>query len=166
VPLIAAIQDQLEVEVDLQQMGEEVVVMNDSSNKERGRSSHRGRGLGRPPGFGAPSRLPARPAALQVQADWDVKTIDELCTGSHFGNQQEVIDYLLGSHCSNYVENIQCNLSLKLTLDSMECTELNLFHLLISTAFDSLLEYTNGSLDEKRLLPLSYGEFCSFIGTL
>jgi hypothetical protein len=140
--------------------------MNDNSNQERGRSSHPGRGRGRPPGRGASSRLPTWPAALQVQADWDVIPMDELCSGSHFGNQQEMIDFLLGDRCRNYVENIQRNLSLKLTLYSMECTELNLFHLLISTAFDSLLEYTNESLNEKRLLPLSYGDFRSFIGTL
>jgi hypothetical protein len=71
----------------------------------------------------------------------------------------------------------------------MEGNEINLFHLLISSAFDSLLEYTNESLNEKRLIPLSsafdslleytneslnekrliplsYGEFRKFIGTL
>jgi hypothetical protein len=55
---------------------------------------------------------------------------------------------------------------LKLSLHSMESNEINLFHLLISSAFDSLLEYTNESLNEKRLIPLSNGEFRKFIGTL
>jgi hypothetical protein len=44
----------------------------------------------------------------------------------------------------------------------MECNEINLFHLLISPAFD----YTNELLNGKRLIPLSYGEFHKFIGTL
>jgi hypothetical protein len=48
----------------------------------------------------------------------------------------------------------------------MESNEINLFHLLISSAFDSLLEYSNESLNEKRLIPLSYREFRKFIGTL
>jgi hypothetical protein len=48
----------------------------------------------------------------------------------------------------------------------MECNEINIFHLLFSNAFDSLLEYTNDSLNEKKLLPLSYGEFRKFMGTL
>ncbi len=47
----------------------------------------------------------------------------------------------------------------------METNELNLFHLLISSAFDALIEYTNESLNEKQLLPLTYGEF-RFLRTL
>jgi len=48
----------------------------------------------------------------------------------------------------------------------VESNEINLFHLLISSGFDSLLEYTNESLNEKWLIPFSYGEFQKFIGTL
>jgi hypothetical protein len=48
----------------------------------------------------------------------------------------------------------------------MECNKINLFHLLISSAFESLLEYTNESLNDKNLIPLSYREFRKFIGML
>jgi hypothetical protein len=91
---------------------------------------------------------------------------DNFQGNAQFGNQQEVVDSLLGSHCQKYVDNIQQNLSLKLLLLSMESNEINLFHLLISSGFDSLLEYTNESLNEKWLIPFSYGEFQKFIGTL
>jgi hypothetical protein len=103
---------------------------------------------------------------LHFQADWDLKTFDNFQGNAQFGNQQEVVDSLLGSRCQKYVDNIQQNLSLKLSLHSMESNEINLFHLLISSAFDSLLEYSNESLNEKRLIPLSYREFRKFIGTL
>jgi hypothetical protein len=95
-----------------------------------------------------------------------MKPLEEVCSIAQFGNQQEVIDFLLGNRCMNYVDNLQKNLGLKLSLHSMEGNEINLFHLLISSAFDSLLEYTNESLNEKRLFPLSYGEFRKFISTL
>jgi len=64
------------------------------------------------------------------------------------------------------VEGIQHNLTTKLALHSMECTELNLFHVLIYSAFDTLVEYTNEALNDRNLLPLMYGEFRSFLGTL
>lgn len=107
-----------------------------------------------------------KPAALQVQADWEIKPLDDFGITSHFSNQTNVIDFLLGDWCQNFIDNIQRNLSLKLSLHSMECNEINIFHLLFSNAFDSLLEYTNESLNEKKLLPLSNGEFRKFMGTL
>jgi hypothetical protein len=76
------------------------------------------------------------------------------------------IDFLLGEHCQKYIDNIKQMLSVKLSLHFMEGNELNLFHLLILSAFDSLLEYTNVSLNNNRLLLLSNGEFRKFIGTL
>jgi hypothetical protein len=125
-----------------------------------------GRGRGHSSGRFCKSPLPYRPTALQSQAEWEMKPLEEVCSIAQFGNQQEVIDFLLGDRCVNYVDNLQKNLGLKLSLHSMEGNEINLFHLLISSAFDSLLEYTNESLNEKRLIPLSYGEFRKFIGTL
>jgi len=104
--------------------------------------------------------------ALQVQRDWDIKSMDDFATSSHFGNLMDFIDFLLGDRSQNYVNNLQKNLALKLSLHSMEMNELNIFHLLISNAFDSLIEYTNESLNKKKLLPLSYGEFRKIIGTL
>jgi hypothetical protein len=127
----------------------------------RGRGSSRGRGRGRSLG----RRLPARPVALSVQQDWEVEPFDEI-TEHNFGSQHEVVDYLLADRCKKYVLNLQRNLTLKLSLHSMETNELNLFHLLISSAFDALIEYTNESLNEKQLLPLTYGEFRQFLGTL
>jgi hypothetical protein len=88
--------------------------------------------------------------------------MENLCSNAHFGNHQEVIDFLLGDQCRNYVDNIQQNSSLKLSLHSMECNLINLFHLLILSAFDSLLEHTNESLNDKNIIPLSYGKFRKF----
>jgi len=48
----------------------------------------------------------------------------------------------------------------------MGCNELNLFHLIISSAFDSIIEYKKESLNAKKLLFVSYGEFHCFVGTL
>jgi predicted RNA-binding protein (virulence factor B family) len=92
--------------------------------------------------------------------------MDDFATSSHFGNLMDFIDFLLGDRSQNYVNNLQKNLALKLSLHSMEMNELNIFLLLISNAFDSLIEYTNESLNKKKLLPLSYGEFRKIIGTL
>jgi len=143
---------------------------NQSRSRGRGRASNDaqcssaavpvrgGRGRGHPIGHGNSGRLPSHPAALQVQAGWEGQPLENLCGNAHFGNQQEVIDFLLGEQCRNYNDNIQQNLSLKFSLHSMECNKVNLFHLLISSAFDSLLEYTNESLNDKNLIPLSYGE--------
>jgi hypothetical protein len=105
-------------------------------------------GRGCPIGRFCRSPPPYRPAALQVQVDWEMKSLEEICSTAQLSNQQEVIDFLLGDRCLNYVDNIQQNLCLKLSLHSMECNEINLFHLLILSAFDSLLEYTNESLND------------------
>jgi len=124
-----------------------------------------GRGRGRR--SGRTTQLPPRPVALQVQTDWEVKeTLDEDGLGANFGNQQDVVDFFLGHRCKSYEEGIQHNLTTKLALHSMECTELNLFHVLIYSAFDTLVEYTNEALNDRNLLPLMYGEFRSFLGTL
>jgi hypothetical protein len=45
--------------------------------------------------------MPYKPAALQVQADWEMKSLEELCPNVQFGNQQEVIDFLLGDCYQN-----------------------------------------------------------------
>jgi hypothetical protein len=45
----------------------------------------------------------------------------------------------------------------------MKCNEINLFYLLISSAFDSLLNYTIESLNDKRLIPLSHGRYASLV---
>ncbi len=127
----------------------------------QGRGSSHGRGRGHSSGC----RLPARPVALSVQQDWEVEPFDNV-TEHNFGSQHEVVDYLLADRCKKYVLNLQRNLMLKLSLHSMESNELNLFHLLILSAFDALIEYTNESLNEKQLLPLTYGEFRQFLGTL
>jgi hypothetical protein len=126
----------------------------------QGRGSSHGRGRGHSSGC----RLPARPVALSVQQDWEVEPFDDV-TEHNFGSQHEVVDYLLADRCKKYVLNLQRNLTLKLSLHSMESSKLNLFHLLISLAFDALIEYTNESLNEKQLLPLTYGEF-RFLRTL
>jgi hypothetical protein len=93
-------------------------------------------------------------------------SIDEIDHNFRFAGQDYVIDQLLSDRCKSYAQNIQSQLSLKLSLHSMEANELNFFHLLISTAFDSIIEFTNELLNEKNLIPLSYGEFHCFIGTL
>ncbi len=90
-------------------------------------------------------------------------SLENVRGNAQFGNQEEVVDCLLGNRCLKCIDNIQQNLSLKLVLHSMESNEINLFHLLITSAFDSLLVYTN---ELKRLIPLSYREFRKFIGTL
>jgi hypothetical protein len=92
--------------------------------------------------------------------------MDDFDHNFRFAGQDYVIDQLLSDHCKSYAQSIQSQLSLKLSLHSMEANELNLFHLLISTAFDSIIEFTNESLNEKNLIPLSYGVFRCFIGTL
>jgi hypothetical protein len=129
-------------------------------------TSGRGRGRGRGRRSGRVNRLPNRPVALQAQTDWIVRPPESFECTSIFENQQHVVDFLLGDRCRLYVDNLQRNLSMKLSLHSMECNEINLFHLLLSSAFDALLEYTNESLNDRGLIPLSYGEFRSFLGTL
>ncbi len=139
-------------------------VTTNESNVHGGPS--RGRGRSHPPLSTTSHRIPNKPVALQVQRDWDIKSMDDFATSSHFGNQMDVIDFftmqLLPELCRQSTEK----LALKLLLHSMEMNELNIFHLLISNALDSLLEYTNESLNKKKLLPLSYGEFRKIIGTL
>jgi hypothetical protein len=125
--------------------------------------SRRGRGRGN---CGGATRSPSKPAALQVQQDWTMCSMDDFDHNFRFAGQDYVIDQLLSDHCKSYAQSIQSQLSLKLSLHSMEANELNLFHLLISTAFDSIIEFTNELLNEKNLIPLSYGEFCCFISTL
>jgi hypothetical protein len=111
--------------------------------------SRRGHGRGN---RGGATRSPSKPAALQVQQDWTMCSIDEFDHNFRFAGQDYVIDHLLSDHWKSYAQNIQ--------------SQLSLFHLLISTAFDSIIEFTNESLNEKPLIPLSYGEFHCFIGTL
>jgi len=125
--------------------------------------SRRGHGRGV---HGGATCSPSKPAALQVQQDWTMCSINEIDENFQFVSQNYVIDHLLSDHCKSCAQNIQSQLSLKLSLHSMEANELNLFHLLISSAFDSIIEFTNESLNEKNLIPLSYGDFCCFIGTL
>jgi len=89
---------------------------NDSQRSSAAVPGRGGRGHGCPIGHGKSGRLPSRPAALQVQAGWEVHPLENLCGNAHFGNQQDVIDFLVGERCRNYVDNIQQNLSLKLSL--------------------------------------------------
>ena len=111
--------------------------------------SRRGHGRGV---HGGATRSPSKPAALQVQQDWTMCSINEIDENFQFVSQNYVIDHLLSDHCKSCAQNIQ--------------SQLSLFHLLISTAFDSIIEFTNESLNEKNLIPLSYGELRCFIGTL
>ncbi len=55
-----------------------------------------GRGRGRSSGRFRKSPLPYRLTALQSQAEWEMKPLEEVCSIAQFGNQQEVIDFLLG----------------------------------------------------------------------
>jgi hypothetical protein len=80
---------------------------NDSQCSSAAVPGRGGRGRGRPIGHGNSGMLPSRPAALQVQAGWEVQPLENLCGNAHFGNQQEVIDFLLGEQCRNYVDSIQ-----------------------------------------------------------
>jgi hypothetical protein len=73
--------------------------VNDGRSSEDGVS--RGQGQGCPSGHPQISPMPYKPAALQVQADWEMKSLEELCPNVQFGNQQEVIDFLLGDCYQN-----------------------------------------------------------------
>jgi hypothetical protein len=48
----------------------------------------------------------------------------------------------------------------------VEVNEVNIFCLLLTTAMDAIIEYTNESLASKGLLSMSYGEFHQFLVTL
>jgi hypothetical protein len=74
---------------------------NDSQRSSAAVPGRGGRGRGHPIGHGNSGRLPSRPAALQVQASWGVHPLENLCGNAHFGNQQDIIDFLVGEQCRN-----------------------------------------------------------------
>jgi hypothetical protein len=83
--------------------------------------SRRGRGRGN---RGGATCSPSKPAALTVQQDWTMCSIDEFDHNFRFAGQDYVIDHLLSDHCKSYAQNIHSQQSLKLSLHSMKANEL------------------------------------------
>jgi hypothetical protein len=109
------------------------------------------------------SRMPNLPAALRHQLNWISVNAAEC---SAFSFQKTANQHILKDHCKHFIDNFRRRCSHKLRLHSLEASEVNLFSLLIGSAFDSMLEYTNESMSIHKLQLIAPSEFCLFLGTM
>jgi hypothetical protein len=108
-----------------------------------------------------------QPAALKVQEGWEV--MDNDCVEEYedyFTLQKDEYDNILLERCSRYILGVQQKLGVKLDSHCVECSEINIFCLLMSRVNDYIMEFTNKGLNSKGLPPTSAQEFRRFIGTL
>jgi hypothetical protein len=105
------------------------------------------------------------PAALRTQENWKV-IHDWISNECSFEEQDTVINDFFANRCRSFIVGVRNKLGLKLQLHSLEATKVNIFCILMTHAFEAIMEYTNEAMVSKRLVPTTPGEFRCFLGTL
>jgi hypothetical protein len=85
---------------------------------------------------------------------------------SAFSFQKTANQHILKDRCKHFIDNFHRRCSHKLRLHSLEASEVNLFSLLIGSAFYYMLEYTIESMSIHRLQLIAPSVFCLFLGTM
>ena len=111
------------------------------------------------------SRTPYIPAALRTQSCWNLLPRNE-SEYTTFCFQNTANQHVLKGRCKMFVDGFRHGFSHKLHLHSLESTEVNIFSLLLGSALDSILEFTNESMRLRKLQLVRPAEFRQFLGTM
>jgi len=107
--------------------------------------------------------MPSLPVALRNQLSWELLPAVE-CRAFSF--QKTANQHITKDRCKSFIDNFRRKCSHKLRLHSLEGNEVNLFSLLLGSAFDSILEFTNESMSVHKLQLVAPSEFRLFLGTM